>query len=735
MRYQPTFSLERLELRRLLAEVSGVVFEDLNSNGVQDPGEPGLAGVRVFVDSIVNDRYDPGERQAITDANGGYRIVGIPAGDFYIRQELQPGFAQLSPGADGTRRNGFNIDVEKVGVFEDDVFALFEQAARRWESVIRGDLPDVLDARYGLVDDILILASLEDIDGERGVLARAGPTEFRFNDGPGANLPWLAEMAFDKADTDSSLASGSLLDTITHEMGHALGFGTIWDSFNLVSGFGSTNPRYIGEHAVAEYQLLVPNDPDPGVPLENVGVPFDGSYGGHWRSSALSPELMVAFAPTDALGDPIVPTPLSRLTVAAMKDLGYEVELQNAEPFAIDQPSGERPDFVPATGDLRPFAILVNFGSDLSAIEGVNFSNRVNTGPDVGYFNADLLFNLAEEVVPDVVQLRMGEVIDREQDDLLGVVFWRESNGEPGLQSRGPNPDAYISFKTFARGREFKTWAPTSGSGVNTFYARAYDEYGFITQAQVQIDVDVDNPVADPTNLRGVPLDANTVRFTWDDNANDEVAYFLQVTDEPFLSDAELSGLAATGQSPPRIQTFRLPPNTTSYTVRDLPPASQVYARVSAENAGSFSEFAVSDRVITRSTNEIIIDNENSLRAGVELIGPWQTLTDGRGFIGQSYAASTSGQAVFKPGVPVEGRYLVFARYPEGATATSVPVDITDKFSTTRITLDQTARAGNWVLLGVHEFKRGRFGSIVFNADEANGTVHVDAVRIQPTFV
>ena len=36
-------------------------------------------------------------------------------------------------------------------------------------------------------------------------------------------------MSFDTADLAQMAADGTLVDVITHEMGHVIGIGTIWD--------------------------------------------------------------------------------------------------------------------------------------------------------------------------------------------------------------------------------------------------------------------------------------------------------------------------------------------------------------------------------------------------------------------------------------------------------------------------------------------------------------------------
>ena len=123
---------------------------------------------------------------------------------------------------------------------------LFQDAANRWEQVIRGDLPDTqLNKRSGLcgqgepafngnVDDIVIYANVGPRDGRGGVLASAGPCLTR--DGNG--LTTYGVMNFDSADSSGP----DLFETILHEMGHVLGIGTLWSSFGLVN-YGGGCPQ------------------------------------------------------------------------------------------------------------------------------------------------------------------------------------------------------------------------------------------------------------------------------------------------------------------------------------------------------------------------------------------------------------------------------------------------------------------------------------------------------------
>lgn len=77
--------------------VKGRKFHDLNTNGVRDLGEPGLAGWTIFADFTENGVLDAGEPSAQTDADGRYTLdVNITAqSTFRLMEEGQIGWAQV----------------------------------------------------------------------------------------------------------------------------------------------------------------------------------------------------------------------------------------------------------------------------------------------------------------------------------------------------------------------------------------------------------------------------------------------------------------------------------------------------------------------------------------------------------------------------------------------------------------------------------------------------------------
>jgi uncharacterized repeat protein (TIGR01451 family)/uncharacterized repeat protein (TIGR02543 family) len=92
------------------ALVRGKMFDDLNRDGKQEAGEPGLDGWRIYVDYNDNGEWDPGEPFALTSATasvasraaaralpGHYTITGIVPGDWPIREVRQNGYVCTLP--------------------------------------------------------------------------------------------------------------------------------------------------------------------------------------------------------------------------------------------------------------------------------------------------------------------------------------------------------------------------------------------------------------------------------------------------------------------------------------------------------------------------------------------------------------------------------------------------------------------------------------------------------------
>ena len=76
--------------------VGGIKFEDLNANGVRDPGEPPMAGVTINL--LPGTPANPGpSRTTTTDASGNFLFTNVTPGAFFLVEAVPAGFTQTTP--------------------------------------------------------------------------------------------------------------------------------------------------------------------------------------------------------------------------------------------------------------------------------------------------------------------------------------------------------------------------------------------------------------------------------------------------------------------------------------------------------------------------------------------------------------------------------------------------------------------------------------------------------------
>ena len=161
-------------------------------------------------------------------------------------------------------QSAYKIEVRFLGGLTAPQKNAFKKAADRWSKVIVGDVPSVLVSGE-VIDDLVIEAQGTAIDGPGGILGQAGPTNLRpASAGASAFLPAKGIMSFDTADLAQMAADGTLVDVITHEMGHVIGIGTIWEQKRLLTGASTANPRLKGTQAKKAFGELKGVGPDNG---------------------------------------------------------------------------------------------------------------------------------------------------------------------------------------------------------------------------------------------------------------------------------------------------------------------------------------------------------------------------------------------------------------------------------------------------------------------------------------
>ena len=123
-------------------------------------------------------------------------------------------------------------------------------------------------------------------------------------------------MAFD-------LKWANLLITGIHEIGHVLGFGPIWDDLGFSQNLSWDDPN-ADTHFNGPLALAAFNDAGGG-DYTGAKVPVQKMDGSHWRWPVLEGELM----------GPYGGGALSAITVQSLADLGYGVDVTQADAYTL----------------------------------------------------------------------------------------------------------------------------------------------------------------------------------------------------------------------------------------------------------------------------------------------------------------------------------------------------------------------------------------------------------------
>ena len=263
---------------------------------------------------------------------------------------------------------GFQIDISFSGNVSDKTKVAARQAADKWQNVITGDLPSVvIDGEY--IDDFKLVVKEQAVDGLYGALAYAGPTRTYANGESiiqkraTSNTSYGGTAVVDIADRNND----QIKDIMVHELGHALGIGPFWRLEHIRNGFKplgliqnlfTDSPIYVGKNALAEYRKLAPGA--VGIPLESGGG--GGTRGAHWSEAVFGNELMTGY---------LSPTmPLSRVTLGALKDLGYSVNYAKADPYSLPTATVAAAGLAAANASsirLAPVALFAGSGGDIGS--------------------------------------------------------------------------------------------------------------------------------------------------------------------------------------------------------------------------------------------------------------------------------------------------------------------------------------------------------------------------------
>lgn len=258
--------------------------------------------------------------------------------------------------APATQDTSFDIELRWVGTKPTGTVATaFDAAVTRIEQIILNDLQaakvgsketpfDLTKCSASMsgtaaldevIDDLVIYAKVEAIDGVGKTLGSAGPCLTRVTGG----LTVLGIMRFDSADLTDLANKGRLNAVILHEMLHIVGIGTLWNRRGILADSGLATVRVTGPLAAA----ACVNDHGGAAVCTGNAVPAEnclnldpaltcgaGTIDSHWRESLFRNELMTGYLQSV--------NPLSKMTLQSLADLGYTVDLSFAEAYTVPTP-------------------------------------------------------------------------------------------------------------------------------------------------------------------------------------------------------------------------------------------------------------------------------------------------------------------------------------------------------------------------------------------------------------
>ena len=229
---------------------------------------------------------------------------------------------------DSLRKGDFDIELVFLNHVTERQKNVIQYAVRHWMSVVVEDLPDYTFTQgfsgtcggqsYEIpsgdrIDDLRIYVSTS--VNSTFALGQGGPHLLRET----THLPVVGCMAIDVSLTSRVFGVG------LHEIGHVLGFGTLWEKFGFIQDLSwsdsSADTHFNGPQAIAAFDDAGSGD------YGGKKVPVQKQNGTHWRLIVLHGEIMLPSRSGAGA--------LSAITVQSLADLGYGVDVTQADPYVV----------------------------------------------------------------------------------------------------------------------------------------------------------------------------------------------------------------------------------------------------------------------------------------------------------------------------------------------------------------------------------------------------------------
>ncbi len=244
---------------------------------------------------------------------------------------------------DGDTPHRFQFDIALVDQGARELRSRILAQADRWARIVDGsDLEDIewgpgtigcgglqYDHQYEVLDDVFVMVSVHDFNEGPGTGVRTSVCGYRES----SKLPLVGAIILDV----EGVPQGQVDDLILHAFGHMLGFGRSWRGLGLLHDSSRDTPgadtHFEGERAIAAFVAAGgANYLGARVPVEN--DPNGGTMDDHWRESVFGTELMSSGLRRG------VADQLSAITIQSLADIGYTVDVEEADGFVLPESSG-----------------------------------------------------------------------------------------------------------------------------------------------------------------------------------------------------------------------------------------------------------------------------------------------------------------------------------------------------------------------------------------------------------
>ena len=292
------------------------------------------------------------------------------------------GNATLKVTTDVAPADEFDLELVMVNEGTASQNGIITQVAERYESMIglgefdatlnvaadecAPGMPEVTDVD---VDDFGVYVMIGPLDGAGNAVAMSGTCAIRIGIGGWVGMPVLGAVVLDQADIATLEADGVLETVVTREMARAMGFDPgIWSAHGFLQNPSLPETPDADTHMNAHLVVAAFNAAGgegytgARVPLENGAM--EGISDSYWRASVFGDEVMTPYVTGDS-------QPLSRITLEALYEVGYELDVMMADPFTL---AGAR--------SVRSRGLRKYYGIDLATYNGgvttVTVEKKVN---------------------------------------------------------------------------------------------------------------------------------------------------------------------------------------------------------------------------------------------------------------------------------------------------------------------------------------------------------------------